>query len=82
MLILSRKLNERLVIDGRIVVHVIKLDNDHVKIGIEAPRDVPVFRTEVYEEIKKNNNQALTSKINKLPKLQPTATKPEATHSR
>jgi carbon storage regulator len=60
MLILSRKPNESIVIDGRILVKVFRLEGDVVKIGIQAPSDVPVYRQEVYEEIQRNNQQAAT----------------------
>ena len=60
MLILTRKLGESIVIDGRIHVKVLRVDGDSVKIGIEAPMEVPVHRQEVYEEIQRSNQQALT----------------------
>jgi carbon storage regulator len=69
MLILSRKPGESIVIDGRITVKVIRLDGDIVKLGIEAPREVPVHRQEVYEEIQKNNQEALTDNKGRLPQL-------------
>jgi carbon storage regulator len=47
MLVLSRKLNERIVIDGGIVVTVVKIDRNQVRIGIEAPPHVAVFREEI-----------------------------------
>ncbi len=47
MLVLSRKLNEKIVINGNIVLTVVKIDRNQVRIGIEAPGDVPVFREEV-----------------------------------
>ncbi len=72
MLILSRKLNESIVIDGRIVVKVVRLDGDVVKLGIEAPSDVPVHRQEVYEEIQRSNQEALTKERPSIPKLPPT----------
>lgn len=47
MLVLSRKLGEKIVIDGHIVVTVVKLEQGHVRLGIEAPREIPVFREEI-----------------------------------
>ena len=69
MLILSRKINESIVIDGRIVVKIVRLEGDMVKVGIEAPPDVPVHRQEVYDEIQKNNREALTRGRPALPRL-------------
>jgi carbon storage regulator len=61
MLVLSRKVNENIVIDGRIVVKVVRTEGNFVKLGIEAPADVPVHRQEVYEEIQRCNQAALTN---------------------
>jgi carbon storage regulator len=69
MLILSRKINESIVIDGRIIVKVVRVEGEQVKLGIEAPNTVPVHRQEVYEEIQRNNREALTSTRPKLPRL-------------
>ena len=69
MLILSRKLGESIVIDGRIVVKVVRVDGDTIKLGIEAPGEVPIHRQEVYQEIRRNNEEALTEKHAHLPKL-------------
>jgi carbon storage regulator len=69
MLILSRKTNECIVIDGRIIVKVVRVDGEVVKLGIEAPLDVPVHRQEVYQEIQRNNREALTQGRPTLPKL-------------
>ena len=69
MLILSRKFNESIIIDGRIIVKVVRLDHDVVKLGIEAPMDVPVHRQEVYDEIQRNNKEALTHTRPVVPKL-------------
>jgi carbon storage regulator len=69
MLILSRKLNESIVIDGRIVVKVMRVDGEAVKIGIDAPKDVPVHRQEIYAEIHKSNQEALATDRAALPKL-------------
>jgi carbon storage regulator len=69
MLILSRKPGESIVIDGRITVKIMRLEGDVVKLGIEAPREVPVHRQEVYDEIQRNNREALTEDRPKLPQL-------------
>ena len=69
MLILSRKLGESIVIDGRIHVTVMRVDGEVVKLGIAAPAEVPVHRKEVYEEIQRSNQQALTRPTMPLPKL-------------
>ena len=71
MLILSRKPGESIVIDGRITIKIMRLDGDVVKIGIAAPINVPVHRQEVYDEIQKNNQEALTNARGKLPRLTP-----------
>lgn len=78
MLILSRKIGESIVIDGRIVVRVMRLEGDVVKLGIDAPREVPVHRQEIYLEIQKNNQDALSMPHPKLPRLvaQPPASWP------
>src|SRR5205807_7371904 len=47
MLVLSRKLNEKIVIDGNIVVTIVKIDRNQVRIGIEAPGSIPVYREEI-----------------------------------
>lgn len=47
MLVLSRKLNEKIVIDGEIVITVVKIDRNQVRLGIEAPGHVPVYREEI-----------------------------------
>ncbi|HSY17148.1 MAG TPA: carbon storage regulator CsrA [Candidatus Acidoferrales bacterium] len=69
MLILSRKIGESIVIDGRIHVKIMRVEGDVVKLGIEAPSSIPVHRQEVYEEIQRNNQQALTKQSTSLPKL-------------
>jgi carbon storage regulator len=47
MLVLSRKLGEKIIIGNNVVVTVVKIDRNQVRIGIEAPQDVPVFREEI-----------------------------------
>ncbi len=47
MLVLSRKLNEKIVIAGDIVITVVKIEGNQVRLGIDAPRSVPVYRSEL-----------------------------------
>ena len=70
MLVLSRKPKESIVINGNITVSVLRVDNDNVRIGIEAPKTVPVMRKEMYQEISQNNLAAAGSNIDKLKKKQ------------
>lgn len=59
MLALSRKKNEALVIDNKIEVTVLEIKGDQVKIGITAPKEVPIYRKEVYIQIQEANKQSL-----------------------
>jgi carbon storage regulator len=54
MLVLSRKKNESIVIDDRIKIVVVEIRGDKVRLGVEAPKEVPVHRQEVYEAIKRS----------------------------
>jgi carbon storage regulator len=69
MLILSRKAGETVVIDGRIRVKIVRLEGDVVKIGIDAPSDVSIHREEIYDEIQRNNKEAVTPVHPFLPQL-------------
>ena len=52
MLVLSRKNNESIVINDQIVVTIVEIRGDKVRLGIDAPKEVPVHRREVYDKIK------------------------------
>ena len=69
MLVLSRKPNESIIIDGNVTVSVLRVDNDNVRIGIEAPLEIPVMRKEIYDQIKTNNEQAAGSAKKKVKHL-------------
>ena len=61
MLALSRKKNEALVINNNIEVTILEIKGDQVKIGIAAPKEVPVYRKEVYLQIQNANKEATDS---------------------
>lgn len=70
MLILARRLNEKIVIGDDICVSVVDIRGDQVKLGIEAPKTVKVYRQEVYDAIQSENVEASKSAIS-LPSLDP-----------
>jgi carbon storage regulator len=61
MLVLTRKKGESIIIRDNIVVMVIEVHGDKVRLGIEAPKDVPVHRREVYDAIKRSNGSQIES---------------------
>jgi len=65
MLVLSRKKNESIVIDGEVTITVVEVRGDKVRLGIEAPREIPIHRSEIYEAIaqaKGNDNTTVSTK--------------------
>ena len=54
MLVLSRKKNESIIINDDITIVVVEIRGDKVRLGIEAPKEIPVHRNEVYEAIRRN----------------------------
>lgn len=59
MLALSRKKNEALVINNNVEITVLEIKGEQVKLGISAPREVPVYRKEVYVQIQDSNQDAV-----------------------
>jgi carbon storage regulator len=55
MLVLSRKKNESIVINNDITIVVVEIRGDKVRLGVEAPREVPVHRREVYDAIQRSH---------------------------
>ncbi len=58
MLVLSRQRDESIIIGDNVVVTIVDVRGDKVRLGIDAPREVPVHRREVYEAIQRENQQA------------------------
>ena len=68
MLVLTRRLGESINIGDEIKITVVDIDGKQVKIGIEAPRDVSIFREEVYDRIKRENIRASEASMDDLKK--------------
>ncbi len=58
MLVLTRKVNESLIVGDNIEIKVVEISGKAIKIGIDAPKDVSIYRKEIYEAIKEENLQA------------------------
>lgn len=70
MLALSRKKNEALIINNNVEVTVLEIKGEQVKLGVSAPKDVPVYRKEVYAQIQDSNTDAVnTDGLDALRKL-------------
>ena len=69
MLILARKLNESIMIGDKIEISIIDIKGDQVKLGIQAPKHVKVYRQEVYQAIQAENRAAALAKPQILPTL-------------
>ena len=64
MLVLSRKKNESIVINNDITIVVVEIRGDKVRLGVEAPKEVPVHRREVYDAIRRNEQAGGDSSAN------------------
>ena len=56
MLVLSRKKNESIIIDDNIVITVVEVRGDKVRLGIEAPKEIPIHRSEIYDAIQRDKS--------------------------
>lgn len=63
MLVLSRKLNQSIIINDDVEIMILDTQGDQVKLGIKAPRNVKIFRKEIYEEIQRENIAALKTPV-------------------
>lgn len=69
MLVLSRKKDESVVINNNIRIVVVEIRGDKVRLGVEAPKEVPVHRSEVYEAINNDDPDKTNPSVNNVPKI-------------
>lgn len=69
MLALSRKKNEAIVINNNVEITILEIKGEQVKLGISAPKEVPVYRKEVYLQIQESNKNAMSIDADALSKL-------------
>lgn len=69
MLVLTRKVNEEIKIGSNITIKILAVSDNHVKIGIDAPRDVEIYRNEVFEKVKESTLEASRASIQKAADL-------------
>jgi carbon storage regulator len=75
MLRITRRVGERVIVGGEVVIEVLELRGATVRLGIEAPRSVSIYREEIWLEVKREN-EAAASAPDELPPLPPLATPP------
>ena len=63
MLALARKLNKSIVIGNNIEITLLEIKGDQIKVGINAPKSVPIYRKEIYEQIQEENKKAAQAKV-------------------
>ena len=71
MLVLSRRPNESIIVNGNITITVLEIRGDHIRIGIDAPRDITIHREEIHAELvaaNKNASTATAAALGKLPR--------------
>lgn len=61
MLVLARRVNESIRIGDKVIVKILAIQEGQVKVGIEAPESIEILRWEIYEQIVKSNQQAVSS---------------------
>jgi carbon storage regulator len=69
MLVITRKKGESILIDNNIEITVVKLDDGSVKLAIDAPKNIPILRKELYREVQNENKNATEFNVNMIEKI-------------
>jgi len=80
MLILARKINESIMVGDQVEISIVDIKGDQVKLGISAPRQIKVYRREVYQLIQQENLQAAQARPGLLPRLEGLVAPEEGKH--
>jgi carbon storage regulator len=67
MLIITRKPGEKIMLGDDVVVHVMEIVGNSVRVGIQAPRSLPVYREEIWDAVRKENQAAAKATPDNLP---------------
>ena len=67
MLIITRKPGEKIMLGDDVVVHVMEIVGNSVRVGIQAPRSLPVYREEIWDAVRAENQAAATATADALP---------------
>ena len=68
MLIITRRPDQKIMLGDELTIHVMELSRSNVRLGIEAPRSVPVYREEIWAAVKQENEAAATADPDTLPR--------------
>ena len=63
MLVVTRKIGEKIVIGNEIEIQVLHIGRNHIRVGIKAPEHISIYRDEIYQAIKNENETAVTSQL-------------------
>ena len=68
MLIITRRPGERIMLGDDTSIHIMEIVGNSVRVGVEAPRSVPVYREEIWTAVKEENQAAAAAETTKLPR--------------
>lgn len=69
MLVLTRKKNESIIINNEIEITIVDIQNDQIRLGVSAPKNIPIYRKEIYAAITEENKKAVENNIKSLDEL-------------